>query len=67
MVATLKFCLDREKSFLKMLCGINTKSLKLVKLLYVSTLGMMKSPSELKLKEAIDELHYDKEYKLIIV
>jgi len=50
-----------------MLCGINTKSLKLVKLLYVSTLGMMKSPSELKLKEAIDELHYDKEYKLIIV
>lgn len=68
MVTTLKISLDREQSFLKMLlCGIHTKSLKLVKHLYVSTLGMMKSPLELKLKEAIDELHHGKEHKLIIV
>jgi hypothetical protein len=68
MVATLKISLDREKPFLKILLhGIHTKSLKLVKHLYVNILGMKKSPSELKLKEAIDELHHGKEQKLIIV
>jgi hypothetical protein len=62
MVATMKISLDREKSFLKMLlCGIHKKSLKLVKHLYLSTLGLKKSPSELKLKKAIDELHHGKE------
>ena len=68
MVATLKISLDREKPYLKMLLhGIHKKSLKLVKHLSVSTLGMKNSPSELKLKEAIDELHHGKGCRLIIV
>lgn len=68
MVATLKISLDKEKPFLKkLLHGIHKKSLKLVKHLYLNTLGLKKSPSELKLKEAIDELHHGKEHKLIIV
>jgi hypothetical protein len=66
MVATLKTSLDKEKPFLKtLLNGIHKKSLKLVKNLYVSTLGMKTFPSELQLKEAIDDLHHGKEHTLI--
>jgi hypothetical protein len=62
MVATLKISLDKEKPFVKMLLhGIHKKSLKLVKHLYASTLGMKTFASEMKLKEAIDDLHHGKE------
>jgi hypothetical protein len=65
MVATLKVSLDREKPFLKMLLhGINNKSLKLVKYLYVSFLGMKTFPSELKLKDAIDDLRSGKDHRV---
>jgi hypothetical protein len=63
MVATLKISLDREKPFLEnLLCGIQKKSLKLVKHLYVSTLGMKKFPSGLKMETAIDDLVCGKEH-----
>jgi hypothetical protein len=62
MVATLKVSLDREKPFLEhLLRGIQKKSLKLIKHLSVSTLGMKKCPSELKMEMAIDDLVRGKE------
>jgi hypothetical protein len=66
MVATLKVSLDSEKPFLKtLLYGIQKKSLKLVKHLYVSTLGMKTFPSELKMEKAIDDLFRGKAHVLI--
>jgi hypothetical protein len=65
MVATLKVSLDREKPFLKtLLYDIQKKSLKLVKHLYVSKLGMKTFPSELKMEKAIDDLCHGKEHML---
>ncbi|PNF28471.1 hypothetical protein B7P43_G15235 [Cryptotermes secundus] len=59
MVATLKVSLEGEKPFLKtLLYGIQKKSLKLVKHLYVSTLGMKTFPPELKMEKAVDDLFH---------
>jgi hypothetical protein len=61
MVAKLKVSVDREKPFLKtLLYGIQKKLLKLVKHLYVSTLGIKTFPSELKMEKAIDDLFLGK-------